>query len=86
MLIILWKERQVENLKEGPAKQVVGNLKAPKGRVWPLAQQRQGGSAQRPLVSEGLCTAHQLPGAGPPLAVQLGLQSPSCSGKCRGLA
>lgn len=31
-LIILWKERQVEILK-GPAKQLVGNLKAPKGRA-----------------------------------------------------
>lgn len=39
MLINLWKERQVENLKEGPAKQMVGNLKARKGRVWPLAHQ-----------------------------------------------
>lgn len=38
MLIILWKGRQVENLKEGPAKQLVGNLKAQKGKAWLLAQ------------------------------------------------
>lgn len=86
MLIILWKARQVENLNRRAAWQMVGNLKAQKGRACSSPP-----PSSRPGSAEiALCTGpREPPGSGPPPALQSPkvklAAPPSYRGKSRGL-